>query len=72
MTNEHRIAKAIGTFIGNISVDYFLVGFFIWVVWNAIASQFSLPQFNYWVCVAAAGILHICKGATHKTSSHED
>lgn len=70
MTKNRSLASilggALGTFVGTVAANYFLVGLCIWVVWNAIAYQLNLPQFSYWVCVAAAGVLNAFRNIFRK------
>lgn len=53
---NHPIAAAIGAFLGNnvaAILPSFLGGALLMVAWNAIAWEFNLPQFGYWVCFCA-------------------
>lgn len=57
---DKKMSANLGAFIGAI-IGIFLGGMFIFFVWRAIALEFNLPVFSYWICVCAYGALRsIC------------
>ena len=47
--------------VGVIGGIYCLFGWILMGVWNAIAYNFNLPTFNYWVYVGILIIIHFIK-----------
>lgn len=46
------IAVIIGAIVG-IAIPSLIGGAFLMIAWNAIAWEFNLPQFSYWICFCA-------------------
>ena len=68
------IAEMVGTIIGSIIasiIPSLLGGLFLMIAWNAIAWECNLPQFGYWVCVAAFYVPYAFINAAHKKSEKD-
>lgn len=46
------LAVILGVIVG-IALPSLIGGLCLMVAWNAIAWEFNLPQFNYWICFCA-------------------
>jgi hypothetical protein len=46
------LAAIIGTLVG-LAIPSFIGGALLMIAWNAIAWEFNLPQFSYWICFCA-------------------
>lgn len=53
----YGIGVAISAIIALI-IPSLIGGALLMVAWNAIAWEFNLPQFGYWVCVCAYCVVH--------------
>jgi large-conductance mechanosensitive channel len=56
MKTQNIIATTFGAIVGSIVasiIPSIIGGWFLMVAWNAIAWEFNLPQFGYWVCFCA-------------------
>lgn len=56
MKTANIIAGTIGTIVCSITgsaISSFLGGLCLMTAWNAIAWEYNLPQFSYWVCFSA-------------------
>ncbi len=62
---ENKDRQNIVDFLGLV-ISLFLVGLFIYVVYNAIAFELNLPTFNYWVCLCGGGIFRFICGSIGK------
>lgn len=62
------IAEMVGTIIGSIvgsAIPSLLGGLCLMVAWNAIAWEYNLPQFGYWVCFSAFYVVRSILSVLH-------
>lgn len=61
----YTIGITIGAFVA-LFVPSLIGGALLMVAWNAIAWEFNLPQFGYWICVC---VFYVLRALTARTVS---